>query len=238
MKNLKKGFRKYLKGIFAIFIINLFLFGSTSLFQSCSNNDNLLESEEKIALSKFENLIRTTTPKIQNIVNKKQRLFSAKNANANEINTKAEEEAQEVLKPIVSGTKELLATFGFTESDLAEGFDNLEDPRIALVGFMILSASNEGQNKTISQANFFSLFTNSLYAQGTYDNVRSCFLETTGIAAGVALVSALTAATIDKGLVKKLIKKAVKKIGSRALGGIGLLIIAVDFSNCMYKKHS
>ena len=235
---MKKGLKKFAKGMFALFIINIIFIGSASILQSCTKSDSLIESKEKIALSKFENLVRTTTPKIQNIVNKKQRLLSAKNANANEINTKAEEEAQEVLKPIVSGTKELLATFGFTESDLAEGFDNLEDPRIALVGFMILSASNEGQNKTISQANFFSLFTNSLYAQSTYDNVRSCFLETTGIAAGVALVAALTAETIDKGLVKKLIKKAVKKIGSRALGGIGLLIIAVDFSHCMYKKHS
>lgn len=233
---MKNGLKKFTKGMLALFVINLLIFGGSSLFQSCSNNDNLLESDEKIAISKFENLVRISTPKIQTVANKQQKLLSAKNTN--KINIKIEEEAKDVLKPIVSGTKELLASFDFTESDLAENFDDLEDPRIALIGFMILSASKERQNKTVSQANFLPLFTNSLYAQSTYDNVRSCFLESTGIAAGIALVGALTAEVIDKGLVKKLIKKAVKKIGGRALGGIGLVIIAVDFSHCMYKKHS
>lgn len=75
-----------------------------------------------------------------------------------------------------------------------------------------------------------SIFITKTYAQ---NSVRDCFLETTGIAAGVALVAALSKEVIDKKLVKRLTKQAVKKIGGKALGGIGLAIMIADFIYCV-----
>lgn len=59
-----------------------------------------------------------------------------------------------------------------------------------------------------------------------------CFLEATGIATGVALIGAMTGEVGGRAL-KKAFTKAVKKIGSRTLGGIGLVLMATEFTWCM-----
>lgn len=59
-----------------------------------------------------------------------------------------------------------------------------------------------------------------------------CFLEATGIAAGVALIGAMTGEVGGRAL-KKAFTKAVKKIGSKTLGGIGLVLMAAEFTWCM-----
>lgn len=73
---------------------------------------------------------------------------------------------------------------------------------------------------------------NNLYAKSEAPDAVNCFLEATGIAAGVALVGALTGEVGGKAL-KKAFKKAVKKIGSRVLGGVGLFLMAAEFTWCM-----
>ncbi len=57
-------------------------------------------------------------------------------------------------------------------------------------------------------------------------------METTGIAAGIALVGALTGELGGKA-VRKAFVYFVKKVGKRVLGGIGLALMAIDFTICM-----
>ena len=86
------------------------------------------------------------------------------------------------------------------------------------------------RNQNPIASSFLNNFVETAYAQGS---VRDCFLESTGIAAGVALIAALTATTLDKTLVIKLMKRAVKKIGGRVLGGVGLALMILDFTYCV-----
>jgi hypothetical protein len=134
-----------------------------------------------------------------------------------------EDEIVESLKPLVEGTKELLAAFDFAESDLSEEFEDLEDPRIALIGLAVLAAQEESSNQTAM--NFASMFGQTVYAQNLYD----CALRTLGI---TALKEAF-----DKGINssagKALLKKAVRKIATRAVGWIGAAWATYEFGACM-----
>tara|TARA_B110000093_G_C12819671_1_gene346376 strand:+ start:92 stop:811 length:720 start_codon:yes stop_codon:yes gene_type:complete len=235
---MKKGLNKFAKGMFAIFTIKLLLFGGVFIIQSCQTeeiiNDN--KTEQKLAFSKFENLVQEKTPLITILLEKQKKQLKSKNVDVHSLKEQNDKEIAIILKPLIDGSKELLSYFDYSESDLSEDFEDSNDPRISLMGLMLLSASNQNKQTTTtaSTLQLTSLLGNSLYAaNSSYGGVRDCFLESTGIAAGVALVGALAAEVVDKGLVKKLIKKAVKKIGGRVLGGIGLAIIAIDFAYCM-----
>ncbi|MFT5244539.1 MAG: hypothetical protein ACJA1H_002626 [Glaciecola sp.] len=109
-----------------------------------------------------------------------------------------------------------------------------EDPSTLIPLVMLASYTNNNSQASI---NFLNIFAESAYAQDDTTShvsiIRTCFMEATGIAAGLTLVAALTAQTMDKQLVKKLMKKVLKKVGARVLGGIGLVLIIADFSYCV-----
>ncbi len=63
-------------------------------------------------------------------------------------------------------------------------------------------------------------------------SVADCFLEATGIAAGVAIIGALSGKAIGRAGTKAIIKAAAR-IGGRTLGGIGLALMAAEFTYCM-----
>lgn len=113
---------------------------------------------------------------------------------------------------------------GFTQAEITEMLDG-EDPSTLVPIVMAATAPDE---LLISQ-NLTNLFIQGAYAK----SFRDCFIEATGIAAGIAVIGALTAQTMDKTLVKSLVNQAVKKIGGRALGAIGLAIIVIDISICL-----
>ena len=223
---MKSGLKKIANGILAIFIIKLILFGGTFVIQSCKT-DSIEDTqivEQELAISKFENLVRTLTPKIQSVASKQQNFLLSKSAaSTRDVSVHIEEEAREVMMPIVAGTKELLAAFDFTESDLSEEFEDLEDPRIALIGLAVLAVQDQESNQTA--LNFARMFGQTVYAQDLYD----CALRTLGI-------TALTEA-FDKGINssagKALLKKVVRKIATKTLGWVGAAWAAYEFGDCM-----
>lgn len=206
---------------FAIFLTSL------TLITSCSQYDNDLIDDEtsvaidtEIALKKFENSFNEIQPlllrfKNQTNLNKKT---SAE--------LKSDPLVNEILNKLFEPSLELLSDYGFNNDDFKEMFGN-EDTDIikneiagaGLLLFKLQTLSNEESK-------------NNLYAKSVTPHSVSCFLEATGIAAGAALVGALTGEVGGKAL-KKAFKKAVKKIGSRVLGGVGLLLMAAEFAWCM-----
>jgi hypothetical protein len=235
LNTINGSIRKFGKGMLAIFAIKLLFFGGAVVLQSCETESigSQDKIEQNLAFSKFESLVQESIPKIRTLKERQEKELFLKGQRSESINKQNQEEMTVALQPLVDGSKELLSYFDYTESDLSEDFEDLNDPRISLIGLMLLSAQNQNINTTASNQELNLLFGSALYAASSTGKIRDCFLESTGIAAGVALVGALAAETIDKGLVKKLIKRAVKKIGGRVLGGIGLALIALDFTYCL-----
>ncbi len=66
----------------------------------------------------------------------------------------------------------------------------------------------------------------------TLNRIVDCFLASTGIAEGVAVVSVLASATFGESAIQ-IFKYLVKKLGIRALGGIGMVLMAVEFTRCL-----
>ena len=55
----KNGFKKFAKGMFAIFTIKLLLVGTIFVIQSCQTDNEIFENSEKqITLNKFESLAK------------------------------------------------------------------------------------------------------------------------------------------------------------------------------------
>jgi len=82
---MKNGLNKFAKGMFAIFTIKLLLFGVVFLVQSCQTDNEIFEnSEQQIALEKFESLAKTTTVKLENMALKHNNTLGAKGSNSEE----------------------------------------------------------------------------------------------------------------------------------------------------------
>ena len=74
----------------------------------------------------------------------------------------------------------------------------------------------------------------SFQTNGSGYDFIDCFLEVTGISAGIALVGGLTGAAGGPALVKAF-KTVVTKVGIRTLSGIGLALMAAEFTWCMLR---
>lgn len=209
---MKNGLNKFAKGMFAIFTIKLLLFGVLFLVQSCQTDNEIFENpEQQIALEKFESLAKKTTVKLENMALKHNSTLSAKGSSSEE------EEAKEVLRPLIQGSKELFSVYGISESDFVEELDT-EDPRIAILGLALLSAKTNNNEVAM---NLSGLFVTSIYAQDAYD----CALRAVGIDAVIELFNGK--------VTKQIAKKAIRKIASRALGWVGAAWAAYEFGDCM-----
>lgn len=207
-----------------------------------ARSSNLSEEYETIYLISNENQVFENTDFLNSINNlhdivevSNQYDFTSTEAievNDNPIATFSvnEQSVIDALQPSIQEAKNYFRSKGLNDNDIHEMLDGEEE--YTLIPIVMEATKTENVNLT-SKNDLSILFGQSAYAASYMGNVRDCFLETTGIAAGIALVGALTAEVIDKGLVKKLIKTAVKKIGGRALGGIGLALMVIDFSYCM-----
>jgi hypothetical protein len=201
MKNIKKGFRKYLKGMFALLVINLFFFGGSSLFQSCSVDDNEIKSEEKVALSKFENVLLDIKPEVIYFIDNNLSIMSK----GEDINN--EGKAKEVLEPILVSSQDLLISYGFTEQDLIEEFGSLENKDIIISSLAILDITNAYiYNGGIVYNNQNNLFVQSINAQ-TYDQFKHCLFDAFQITAIATLVKVGI-----KGYIEKYGQKALLRI--------------------------
>lgn len=275
MKNLKLGFKKYLRGMVGIFVIKLCVFGLIATNQSCITEDSFPETNAK---QLFLSELKITAEKIKNVRTKKRILTQdaiLKKSNENGILQVVEEvtiictkdmivpsdstttqkvtledfilldikpisdetlednefcysfsneDVQSAIAPLTSASSDYLKAKGFTDNEIIEMLDGEDESYL----IPIIMEATRNQNPIASS--FLNNFVETAYAQGS---VRDCFLESTGIAAGVALIAALTATTLDKTLVIKLMKRAVKKIGGRVLGGVGLALMILDFTYCV-----
>ena len=222
---MKKGFNKFAKGMFAIFTIKLLFFSLIFLIQACQTDEHEFDNiEQKLALQKFQNLIKESTVNIGKIV-EKQNEFLAKGVSSEKINETLESEAKLTLNPIVNGTKELLSTFNISEYDLLKDFDDSNDPRIAIIGIVLLASQDKSGNSTAM--NFSQLFVNPMHAQS---------LEDAGKCAAAAIGADLLYSLAEGGAskwTKKALTKLVKKVASRFLGPIGVGIAVVSFGLCI-----
>jgi hypothetical protein len=208
---MKKGINKFAKGVFAIFTIKLLFFGIVFLNQACQNDIGIIENEEQqIALDNFENLAKQTTVKFNNLALKNDYFLSTNQK-------QTEQEAKNIIQPLIDGSKELFSFYGVSESDFLENLDS-QDPRIAILGLALLSAKRKNNKVAM---NFSELFVGNLYAQDTFD----CAIRAVGIDAVITLFNGK--------VTKEIAKKAIKKIAKRALGWVGAAWAAYEFGDCM-----
>ena len=226
---LNRTIRRLAKGLGAIFAIKLlFLFGAV-IFHSCESNEAEYENfQRQEALSKFEALVKETTPRISGMVSDhvtgtpNDVLLNAKS------NRQLEHKARRIMKPLVEETKELLLTYNVTEDEVTKEFEDPNDPRIALVGLFLLAAENN-QKKEVA-VNFAQAFGTFSFAQ-TNELTEAkpdwvdCMITAVGIDVAVEFL---------KGNVTEAIaKKAIRKVASRVLGALGAAIAAYEFASCM-----
>lgn len=222
--------KKFGKGMIAIFAIKLLLIGGAFVIQSCETDsfEDTQRIEQKLAISKFENLVKQTTPKVQSVVKKRQSLITPKTTLSRELQKQSEEEIIESLKPLVEGTKELLIAYDIDSNELSEDFEDLNDPRIALVGLFALAVESEESSQTAM--NFASIFSTSLYAQSTTGGkITKCAVE----AIGLDVIYSFASEGFEKAA-KKGLKKAIKKVAAKFLGPVGIGIAVAEFAWCMY----
>ena len=222
---MKNGLNRFAKGMFAIFAIKLLFFGIMFINQSCQTEDDIFENQEqKIALQKFENLFLEIQPKIENTFDKQNLLLIKKSY---VLDKQTVEKSKEILTPLVKGSKELLKSYGINESDFLEEFADLNDPRIAFVGLMILSADKKKEKDNLVSINYASFFVASAYAinMDMEPDWYDCMLRSVGIDAVVELFNGK--------VTKAIAKKAIRKIASRTLGWVGAAIAVYEFGDCM-----
>lgn len=229
LNTIHRAMRRLAKGLGAIFAIKLLLIFGAMIFQSCETSEEKFEDfQRQEALSKFEIVVKETTPRISSIVSdhvtglSNDLTMNAKN------NRQLEQKAKRIMKPLVEETKDLLLTYNVTEDEVTREFEDPNDPRIALVGLFLLAAENDEKKETavhFAQAfGTFSFAQTTELAEAKPDWV-DCMITAVGIDVAVEFL---------KGNVTEAIaKKAIRKIASRVLGAIGAAIAAYEFASCM-----
>lgn len=198
---------------------------------SCESNMKELENLDKdlkqVQISSEERALRTFERFIINAKNKIEE---------NKTHLKGTEilnydQSTELLDELIVPSINFLKDYGFTNDDYYEMFGTLDVNQIQkeIAGAGILLYALETNKLLTSSYN--------LQRKGGYDKFKKCFLDATGIAAGIALVGALSGEAGGKA-VKKAFKKVIKKLGSKLVGGIGLVLMAAEFTYCMSVKEA
>lgn len=216
------------KGLVVLVAFKLFLVGVALIVNSCQveTEDVFDNLEQETAITKFENLFNETVIELENTLNQKQNFISIKNHSSNK---KIEELTKEKLNVIVDGTKELLLAFNLTDSDLLENFDDLTDPKIALLGLAIL-AQKKNHNQTAMK--FINVVSQSAYAQ-FWRHFGHCAASAIGVDLAYSFISSEESSAWKR----KKLKKLFKKVASRALGPVGVAITLIDFSICLSRSQ-
>ena len=146
--------------------------------------------------------------------------------------TLTEERAYQILKPAIPHSLSMLRDYGFSNLDLAEMLEISEREAQDINTTNIYSLSRDMQLRIVF-AGHKVFIAESLRATANSNQVVDCFLEATGIAAGVAIIGALGNQALSRTAVIGVIKQAATKIGTRTLGFIGLGLMAAEFIWCM-----
>lgn len=240
-----------------LFVFSMFL--PVMLFISC-NDENIINNnsyDENIFL-RFEKTLKENESDFAELIKHANWLKSkSMESRATETSSPPEEDPITSMDPIDNikeSAKQLLNDLKFTTEDInemtagekshIEDLTNEELQGLALFAYSI--------DKYI-HSNSFSSFCNvgkeymptAIYFQEniehqfstrsiTSQDVVDCFMEATGVAAGIAIVSGLTTGMMGRKVTRTLIKFILTKIGIRTISGIGLFLIAAEMSYCLY----
>ncbi len=230
MQKIRFWLRRLGRGWIALTTVKLMLIAGALLLEACQSQEEHYEvSEVGTALDSFESLVRTATPEIRRLGEEYPYMLDAKMGEENQKDMILERETRRILSPLVHGTKDLLSLYGVDEYYLRKEFGNADDPRIALVGLMILVA--ERQDRGEVAVNFARAFGTLSFAQDetTLSEANKdwvdCLIIAVGIDAAVEFLKGNVTETIAK--------KAIRKIATRTLGWVGAAIAVYEFGSCM-----
>ena len=95
---MKNKLESLAKGFIGIFMIKLLLAGSIFLIQSCDLESEIFDNtEEQIALQKFESLVRKETVRFKKIIDKQNSLSNDGSLNSLDSQNQIKEEATKAL---------------------------------------------------------------------------------------------------------------------------------------------
>lgn len=230
MQKFRLWARRLGRGLIALFTVNLLLLTGAIVLEACQSQDeDYTVSEIDRALDSFESQVRSATPEIRRLGEEFPYMLDAKTQDETQKDMILEMETRRVLSPLVHETRQLLRLYQVDERYLRKEFGSPDDPRIALVGLMILVA--ERQEKSEVALNFARAFGTLGYAQDetTLSEASKdwvdCLIVAVGIDAAVEFLKGNVTETIAK--------KAIRKIASRTLGWVGAAIAVYEFGSCM-----
>lgn len=209
---------KAIFGVFTAMILGAFV------ITSCSNEEVTTTTQTKVTAKEIGEIPIMRDELWKNVSETLQREKESLN----------EERAYEILKPAIGHSLTKLRSYGFTDKDFAELLNISENEARLLDSINIYNVSR-GIQLDIATAGhqLFLLEEVSNNANSTIEQIKDCFLEATGIAAGVAIINLLAEQALTNTLVIQAIKAAVKAIGPRTLGFVGLGLMAAEFIWCM-----
>lgn len=231
---MKKGIKKFVKGMLAIFTIKLLFIGIIFLNQSCQTEETIDLNKEQTLIN-FENQLYKSKPILNNFI-KENNLIDDKKRKMS-YSKEMELEASKTVNPLIDSSIELIKSYGITSSEISEHFNGLSDERLVLVG-MILYASEKEFEKSIS-----SNMPTNLFIQSTYANMNTgvmykmpkwieCAVEALGV--DFIFSAGVEGASKHNKWSRKALIKLIGKVGSRMLGPIGTALAVVTFIDCMW----
>lgn len=195
-----------------------------ALMTSCSNEAKLEEptSENKVVdLSKYKDVVYANRQLLSEwgyaaVDAEEEQTRSAEEA----ANQSFEELKSNLLPAAIQFVEELDISIEDMESMTEEKIDGEKEYEEAIVGLMLFVTAtdcNIAEDETLTRGGSF----------------KDCFIEATGIAAGIVIVGGLTKGAVSKKVVRATLKM-VAKVGTRTLSGVGLALIAAEIAWCMY----
>ena len=154
----------------------------------------------------------------------------------------AEPEQQDVMAQmtveLLAPSKTYLSDLGVSTSDIyhvydkTEGIDHISDTDIVGLALFLNSYFTAQIAATeISEDPQDPDTTNGS------NKAIDCLVEAAGVTTGITIIRSLTKGTLSKAAVKAAVKLAAK-VGSRTLSGIGLALVAAEFTYCMFTSSS
>jgi len=229
----KKTVISLIRGIYGLYLLQLVLFVTLLSLQSCENE---IDQETEVIheeFLKFENVLQKVASDMEDNRLNGTLLSRASHIEKNKSQQQIENEMTEVVQPLIDGTKRLLSSLGIPEDEYIQEFKGQDDPTIALMGMALLDAYLESQRQALNNEIEMTTFMFNQAQAQTDNKTVNCFLEATGVSAGIAIVGAFTGAALTKTKLLAAVKKMAKVVGKRTLGVVGLAIIVGEFTWCM-----
>lgn len=202
--------------VFLLSLICLFIVG-------CSNHETSLEAIEEakeINMASYEQIVDNNKDLIADwIWAKKDAIEEGTRAANIEEDNYFKELKSNLLPSATKFASELNITKEEIESMTGSNISNMQEYEEALIGLMLFATATEQ-----------SIIDDETHTRG--GSLKDCFMEATGIAAGIAIFGTLTKGTMTKAAIKATLK-LVAKVGVKNINGVGLILLAGEIIWCM-----